>query len=405
MKIGCASIGILDEYRPHQGLEDLRIAGFNNYLLDLSMYCPGFMLENYEQLYKPKQASELYDRLQKRVKENGWTPFIIRAPRLLLDSKRTDLNQLLLEIGRKCVAEAETLGCTRILIQPLFVGVDNADLWKKNKEYYLELAKCCKCSETMILLENQCKNLHGHLVRGICANPTEALNWIHELNRECEEERFGFCMNVGICGQNTYDVAVTLKEHVKSVIINDGNGQEMLSMLPFTSVSNKLPQTDWMNLIRGLRQIAFNDQLVLDFSDTAAVFSPLIKPELLRMAKAIGDYIAWQIAMEQPLRKYNSIVLFGAGNMCRNFMKCYGDQYRPLFTCDNNPNMWGGEFCGLEVKSPEALKDIPKDCGVFICNVYYREIEAQLKEMGIENIEFFNDEYMPSYYFDRIERK
>ena len=90
--------------------------------------------------------------------------------------------------------------------------------------------------------------------------------------------------------------------------------------------------------------------------------------------------------------------------MCRNYMKNYGKQYPPLYTCDNNKSIWGTEFCGLEIKAPESLKDLPEDCVIFICNIYYREIQAQLREMGIQNpIEFFNDEYMPSFYFDRVE--
>ena len=48
---------------------------------------------------------------------------------------------------------------------------------------------------------------------------------------------------------------------------------------------------------------------------------------------------------------------------------------------------------------------MPEDCGVYICNIYYREIESQLKEMGVRNIEYFNDEYMPTFYFDRLERE
>ena len=56
------------------------------------------------------------------------------------------------------------------------------------------------------------------------------------------------------------------------------------------------------------------------------------------------------------------------------------------------------------MKSPEGLRDIPQDCVIFICNVYYKEIEQQLKEMGIQNkIEYFNDEYMPSFYVDRLD--
>jgi len=122
------------------------------------------------------------------------------------------------------------------------------------------------------------------------------------------------------------------------------------------------------------------------------------------MAKSIADYFKWQIEIERLLKKYQSRVLFGAGNMCRNYMKCYGEQYPPLYTCDNNNSLWGTDFCGLEVKPPENLKQLPEDCAIFICNIYYREIKQQLDNMGIKNpIAYFNDEYMPTFYFDRLE--
>ena len=85
-------------------------------------------------------------------------------------------------------------------------------------------------------------------------------------------------------------------------------------------------------------------------------------------------------------------------------MKCYGEKYPPLFTCDNNRDLWGGELEGLKIKSPEALRELPEGSGVIICNTYYREIEEQLRCMEIENIGYFNDEYMPSFYFDRLVR-
>lgn len=65
----------------------------------------------------------------------------------------------------------------------------------------------------------------------------------------------------------------------------------------------------------------------------------------------------------------------------------------------------GTTFEGLKVKPPEALKSISEDCCVVICNIFYREIERQLHEMGITNIGYFNDEYMPSFYFDRLDLK
>ena len=177
-------------------------------------------------------------------------------------------------------------------------------------------------------------------------------------------------------------------------------------MLPFTCVNQHQPQTEWLNVIRGLRQIGFDGQLILDFADTAGGFSPILRPQLMQLAGSVAEYFKWQIELENLLKKYQSIVLFGAGNMCRNYMKCYGEQYPPLFTCDNNRSLWGSDFCGLEVRPPKSLLELPKDCAIFICNIYYREIERQLRDLGVENpIEFFNDEYMPSFYFDRLKER
>lgn len=65
------------------------------------------------------------------------------------------------------------------------------------------------------------------------------------------------------------------------------------------------------------------------------------------------------------------------------------------FTCDNDAGLWGSFVCGLEVKSPKVLRQIPQDCVVIICNTYYKEIAKQLRDMGVVNIETFNDEYLP----------
>ena len=130
----------------------------------------------------------------------------------------------------------------------------------------------------------------------------------------------------------------------------------------------------------------------------------LLQKGLAIYAKKIADYFAWQISIESIIKRYRTRVLFGAGNMCRNYMKCYGEKYKPMFACDNNPAIWGTMFEGLEIKSPEALKILPEDCVVLICNIYYEEIEKQLHDMGIRNpIERFNDEYLPSMYMDRFD--
>lgn len=418
MKLVCSPYGIVDKDRPGQGLMDISGAGFQELVCDLSMVCSAWELENIGKnsskvlqripvSQNPEKLSEYLQLMLRKSKEMVLTYPIAAAPSLLNDTKRDDLNPLLQALAEESIRICGKLRCGYLVMRPLSAGIAKEQLWEINRSYYLHLAELAKENNVMLLLINQCRNINGHLVRGICADGREAAEWVDRLNSEAGEERFGFCMDVGVCnlcGQNLYDFIQELGDRIKAVVLRENNGSQGASLLPFTAIYKGSPQTDWLNLIRGLRDIFFDGLLILNMADTAAAVSPILRPDLLRYAKSVLDYFKWQIEIESLLKRYPSRVLFGAGNMCRNYMKCYGEQYPPLFTCDNNKSLWGTEFCGLTVKPPVALKELSQDTAVFICNIYYREIERQLREMGIKNpIEFFNDEYMPSFYFDRLE--
>lgn len=258
-----------------------------------------------------------------------------------------------------------------------------------------------------ILLKNEYKEVNGHLVRGEFSDAVLAAEYMDMMKQDASDEKYGFCLDVGvcnICGQNMYDFIVTLGSRIKAVIIRENDGNTDSSMLPFFCAPFGRSQMDWLNLFRGLKKIEFDGILLFDYENSTSAFSKHLRPLLDELAHGIGEYFEWQLEQEKVLRKYKQRVLFGAGNMCRNYMKCYGEEFPPLFTCDNNKKLWGTSFEGLEVKNPEELRKIPQDCVIFICNVYYKEIEQQLKEMGIQNkIEYFNDEYMPSFYVDRLD--
>lgn len=423
MVVSCFPTGIVNLRYPGQGIMDLSHAGFTNLLLDMSLCCPA---GDFEVLGMKKKVGhrKLHDAisimenpaalsgcLEKFIHEAGKCQIPIsaaHAPYLLRNTKRTDLQETLERIMEESIRLCGEIGCQYLVVRPLFAGVRYDDEWQVNRKYYLRLEAVARECNIILLLENQCRDMGGHLVRGICSDAHTAAEWIDRLNVECGEERFGFCMDSGacnLCGQNMYEMALTLGKRLKMVILRDCDGHRESSMLPFTCAFRGKSQTDWLSLIRGLREIEFDGILALNMTDTTAAFSPLLRPQLLAMAKSVADYFKWQIGIESFLKKYDKRVLFGAGNMCRNYMKCYGEKYPPLFTCDNNKALWGTSFCGLEVKPPEALKELSPDCAIFLCNIFYREIEKQLRDMGIRNpIEFFNDEYMPSFYFDRVVR-
>ncbi len=442
MEIICSSAGIVNPFRPGQGVMDMVDAGFQNTSLEFDMSCSSYELEHYGEIRKdeegeadrlflpvsehPEEVRNFFAKMHGECVRNYLRIPVAQAPCLPRDTKRGDLAGRLTEIQKECIRFCGEIGCGYIVVRPLYADYgteavredtyansfcsDNAGTvwegeWRINRKYYLGLAETARENGVMILLENQCRNRNGRMVRSVCSDGEEAAMWLDWLNQEVGEERFGFCMDVGVlslCGQDMYEFALALGERLKAVVLRDCDGQNEGSLLPFTCACFGKPRTDWLRLLRGLREIGFDGQLILDAFDTVVTFSPLLRPPLLRLAKATADYFQWQIGIENLLKKYRKIVLFGAGNMCRNYMKCYGEKYPPLFTCDNNEKTWGTVFCGLEVKPPGAMKDLPEDCGVFICNIYYREIKRQLQAMGVENIEFFNDEYMPSFYFDRL---
>lgn len=426
MNILCASSGLVWLKKPKKGISQIREGGFENIMLDVSACCSAGELEYLGKEIrdsklilnpKPKDAirisehpEELCNSLKPMLEECRESSIHIptaRAPYLARNTKREDLGELLTRLSEESIKACGQAGCRYLIVKPLFAGIERGCEWEMNRKYYLSLADTAKRNDVMILLENQCRDINGNLVRGICSDADEAVSWIDRLNEESGDERFGFCMDVGVCslcGQNMQEFAVMLGDRIKAVVLRDCDGIHENAMLPFTCIDRGQFRTDWLNLIRGLREICFDGSLIMDFSSMTAVFSQLLHPQLLQFARSVAEFLGWQISMKNVLKKYDTRVLFGAGNMCRNFMKCYGDEFPPLFTCDNNKARWGEQFEGLEIKSPESLKELPPDCAIFICNIYYKEIEHQLREMGVSNpIEYFNDEYMPSYYFDRLE--
>lgn len=409
--------GIVDVLHPGQGVGDIAKAGFADAALDLSLYCDSDVLEEKgkegqkqqkrtKAADNPKELGACLKPLLDKCMDAGVGHLLAVAPYLRRNTQREDLNGFLGQLAEESIRICGQTGCKYVVVRPLHAGIEKDRLWDVNRKFYLSLAVTAEEQGVTILLENGCQSVNGHLVRGICSDGRTAAEWVDKLNEEAGSARFGFCMDVGVCnlcGQNMYDFILGLGDRLKAVVLRDCDGSRENAMLPFTCVSKGTSQTDWLNFIRGLRETGFDGVLALNLKDTAAAFSPILRPGLVSMAKSVADYFKWQIELEGLLPQYPSRVLFGAGNMCRNYMKCYGEKYPPLFTCDNNSKLWGTEFCGLEVKSPEALKELPPDCAIFICNVYYREIERQLRGMGLKNpVEFFNDEYMPAFHFDRL---
>ena len=419
MKKVCAMAGtILNPERPKQSIHELKAAGIHEVMFDFGLIVSpaGILFDrnSKEPGFKPKLKKKYYRTVIEQFREHEFLPSIARLPFVDVGIdpngayEYEELNELILQVDLDCIKACEEIGCRNILVQPLFAGIEQGNVWEANRLFLLTLAEHCQKEDTKLLLVNQCRSHNGHLLRGVCSDGAEAAAWIDALNEVSDRARFGFCIDIGscnFCGQNMQSMTASLGKRLHAVILTENNGKDMARLLPFTNAYGRRSTMDWLSVIRGLRDILFDGYLILEAVDTTVAFSPLLQPSLVPVYKAILDYFAMQVNIENDLKKYERVALFGAGNMCRNYMKCYGEKYPPLFTCDNNPQLWNTEFEGLVVKNPEELKSLSENDGVIICNIFYQEIEEQLRSMEIDNIGYFNDEYMPSFYVDRFRRE
>ncbi len=424
MILSCDTYGVVDPKRPGQGIGDILNSDFKSITLDIRGYLDEGVLKILDKRKKlsgpeldvkaivddPEVLMGRINDVTQRLKDKDLSVDAVIAPALPTDQSRPDLSDFIIEITQKCIDIGIITGAEYVVIPPISVRNSNDEEKTQNRNFYLELADYLKSKgETglKLLLVNRSICFNGHFIRGAFTDPSEAVDWIESLNEAVGAETFAFCLDIGtctVCGQYTDEVISFLGKHIKMVLLCDNDGDENLMCMPLSYKSGGGLTGDWNGTISGLREIGFDGIMTMELRDTMTAYSVMLRPELMRLAFKVGDFIRWQIEMENSLKKYKNIVLFGAGNMCLNYMKNYGEKYPPLFTCDNNKALWDTEFGGLRVQNPEILKELPEDTAVFICNLYYREIEKQLKYLGVEHIEYFSDEYLNNVNMNRVIR-
>lgn len=390
MQVVCSPVGFIDARSPRQGIKDMLGTGLKSTVLDVNLFCwYDVRRHGWDMARFHKKLSEANDAI-KTIKDGGLSFAVADGPLWGYPRVGKPDEKCLMELTREAMRVAAEYGVGTIMIHPSKFE-DAKALLPLAKELHLHL-----------LVKNETRDIGGHPMRGFSAEPSEAVRFIDALNDEAGEKIVGFVLDMvpaSLCGQDMQAMVRAYGDRLEAVIASDV-GENGEAYLPFFG---RRMATDWLSLLRGLRDVDFDGMLIVRLDGTMAAVPPLIRPSFLPVVEKSMDYLVWQINLEKPLKTYPSVVLFGAGNMCQNYMACYGEKYPPLFTCDNNKKRWGEKFCGLEVKSPEALRSIPDDTVILICNVYYREIEAQLRDMKLKNpIAYFNDEYMPKFTAKRI---
>lgn len=394
-------------------------AGFDNSMIDLKRLLSEEVMEHREKYQKemlergreedeyllflePEMFHIPLTNYREQTERLGLKHTVARMPSFAKDTEfrsEDDKNALIHIIieGMKACSD-----CKYALVELWKRDMGYGEEREENIDFLLRFAETAHELGMKILISNQYAFVQGAYRRCGFSDSHDIKKFLDELNQRTGfgEPLFALNMDIGVCnllGQNMITFCLDLREYIEAIVLRENNSIDDAFLLPFSTIVKGKPAFDWLQLIRALRSIDFNGEIIYDFHDTQDATSPILHETLFAHAKKISDHLVWHISMEQIIKNSPSRVLFGAGNMCRNYMQNYGDKYPPLFTCDNNKNLWGQTFEGLEIKNPEELKKLPEECAIIICNVYYNEISEQLRQMGLKNpIGRFNDEYLPT---------
>lgn len=280
---------------------------------------------------------------------------------------------------------AETRGLSTV--DKLVAAVDN------NIEL---IRKCGLC----LLVENS--NLYNgkHYIYGPFSEGKKLCDIVEGLRQHVHYDNIGICADIGVAnvlGSNLKTFTKDCMRYLALIHMNDNDGVTDMAQMPFTfTVGRGTRATDIFRVIGILIQYDYNGYIVFNNRGTWEVTPRQLHHSMVRLME--GMTAEWQKEYrfkESIADRDRKLVLFGGGNMFRDYMISFGDKYPPEFIVDNDKNSWGQERLGITVKSPEEILAIPADKrNVWICNMNYDIIGKQLEGMGIEYNCFIDQYYI-----------
>ena len=253
-----------------------------------------------------------------------------------------------------------------------------------------------------VFIENGCNGSDetGYL-NGAYSDISSLKSIAEYCNKMCDTAIVGICINVGysnLLAKNVRSQIDQCSEYLCMVHVNDNGGVYNEKQMPFTFTRGRGNLiTDWYHIIGALIKMEFSGWLIFDNNGTYKRVPEMLQTQYVRMLHAIAD--EWQeqfTFIDRVLNKPDKkLILFGAGQMLSDYMDVLGDKYPPYFAVDNGQNRWKTKICGVDVKEPLAILDVPEEeRNVVICCMYYDSISAQLKSMGVEHSEFQDRYYV-----------
>ena len=256
-------------------------------------------------------------------------------------------------------------------------------------------------SDVNVFIENGYTNENGRFYHNDYSDGPRLIQLVDKLNLLVAADSFGICINVGhanLLGINVRDMVSVCGKKTGIVHINDNDGNSDYHQMPYTFTTGRgVLSTDWGNIIGDLSKVGFCGSFIFDMKGTFTRTPRELHKVMAELL--VSMYKEWQescFKTEEYLAfSDKKIILFGAGRMALNYMQAWGEKYPPSFIVYNNSELWGQTRWGIPIKSPDDILLVPENQrNVWICNMYYDAIGAQLDNMGIEYRCYWDHYYM-----------
>lgn len=294
-----------------------------------------------------------------------------------------------LEYGKKCDVE--------------YIVLDTQEV-PDEKNLYEIIENCGEAIKELgiaLYIENGYKRQkNGTYCCSVFSEARELKRMVTNFNAMCDVDNFGVCLNVGYANlveKNVKMMVAELADYIKVLHASDNDGRTNQHQMPCTfTVGRGAASTNWYGIIGTLIKNEFSGWIVFDTTGLIKRTPVQLQPAMLKLLWNLGQEWNNQFCLEEVLNQpEKKLILFGAGKMAQNYMESWGEKYPPAFLVDNSSSVWGKTAFGFEIKSPNAILEIPEqERNVWICNQYYDAVGRQLRDMGVEYQCFWDQYYL-----------
>lgn len=249
-----------------------------------------------------------------------------------------------------------------------------------------------------LLIENSNVEQKGSYIYGPFSEGYKLCAIVENIRNTYNYDNIGICADIGVANLLGSNLKAFIEDCMPCLVlvhVNDNDGYKDMAQMPFTfTVGRGARATDIYRVIGTLIKYDFNGFMVFNNAGTWKRTPHVLHHSMIRLLEGIVSEWEKEFRFIDKLGQHGKhLILFGAGNMFRDYMISFGEKYPPEFIVDNNKEVWGEERLGVEIKSPDAILEIPpEERNVWICNMNYGPIGKQLKSMGVE-YDCFIDQY------------